>query len=342
MKNLSQLGFLKLPFERERPVHEDGRVLALFRNRAELKKSFGELQDEVYRLKDRIKQQEGATSRVQDMLEALETRLGSGDGAYPALVFYQLRALWQVGRQLLTQLGKDLARQQDERERRAHLAEHNRRTFTKREELTAAVRGAEAGAAAARERLSALQSSRVQLNRLWHYFKRRELERRLQPARLEVSNADIAFGAARIELEQLDKETPPEFPGLSTESRRAINLALIAYAEILCLRLAKSPLIQLAKDAATHREVRDEYGTKEECETLIGAIAKAHAQFQLRCSPVELKERVERLRLTARYRHLQDTTPTPESLNLAAAQDAAQPPNVLAEDIFDLFRVMLR
>ena len=46
-------------------------------------------------LKERIKQQEGATQRVQEMLNALETRLGMSDTGYPALVFYQLRRLWQ-------------------------------------------------------------------------------------------------------------------------------------------------------------------------------------------------------------------------------------------------------
>ena len=106
------------------------RVLALFRNRAELKKAYGELQDEIYRLKDRIKQQEGATQRVQEMLNALETRLGIPETAYPALVFYQLRRLWQSGREIIEQFVADLVRQQEERERRQHLAEHNRRQFS--------------------------------------------------------------------------------------------------------------------------------------------------------------------------------------------------------------------
>ena len=54
---------------------DDDRVLHLFRNRAELKKAYSALQDEVQRLKDRIKQQEGATARVQEMLQGLEARL---------------------------------------------------------------------------------------------------------------------------------------------------------------------------------------------------------------------------------------------------------------------------
>src|SRR6516165_9008104 len=102
MRSLTQLTSLV----RGRPAPapgalEDERVLALFRNRAELKKAYTELQDEVHRLKDRIKQQEGATARVQEMLGSLESRLGLVETAYPALVFYQLRALWQTGREIL-------------------------------------------------------------------------------------------------------------------------------------------------------------------------------------------------------------------------------------------------
>src|SRR3954470_19215820 len=135
MKALRKLGFLKLPFRQgEQSVdEEDDRVMALFRNRAELKKAHGELREEIYRLKDRVKQQEGATQRVQEMLSALEQRLGAQESGYPALVFYQLRGLWQLGRELIEQFVADLSKQIEERERRAHFAEHNRKQFTRRQ-----------------------------------------------------------------------------------------------------------------------------------------------------------------------------------------------------------------
>ena len=87
MKALRQLGFLKLSLRPpEVPLEEDQRVLALFRNRAELKKAYGDLQEETFRLKDLIKQQEGSTQRVQEMLNTLEGRLGVAETAYPTLV----------------------------------------------------------------------------------------------------------------------------------------------------------------------------------------------------------------------------------------------------------------
>ena len=54
------------PESASREGTEERRVLQLFRNRAELKKAYSELQDEIHRLKDRLKQQEGATARVQE------------------------------------------------------------------------------------------------------------------------------------------------------------------------------------------------------------------------------------------------------------------------------------
>src|SRR6185437_1381227 len=197
------------------PAADDERVLLLFKNRAELKKAYGELQEEVYRLKDRVKQQEGATARVQEMLAALESRLGLVETAYPALVFYQLRALWQHGRQILSEFVTELAATQEERERRAFLAECNRRLFARRRSIEGALRAAETQHAGAQSQLAELGAARARLTRFWHYFKRRELDRRLQMARNEAAAADRALVDARGAAEQLEAEPAPEFPGLS-------------------------------------------------------------------------------------------------------------------------------
>src|SRR5690348_1636368 len=116
---IRQLGFLRLGSAAARRGIDDDRVLHLFRNRAELKKAYGSLQDELHRLKERVRQQEGATARVQEMLQGLEARLGRSATAYPALVFYHLRELWGQARALLAHFAAELAARQEERERRA-------------------------------------------------------------------------------------------------------------------------------------------------------------------------------------------------------------------------------
>ncbi len=352
MKALRQLGFLKLNVRQEAPQEEEGRVLALFRNRAELKKAYGELQEEIYRLKDRVKQQEGATQRVQEMLVSLEVRLGISETAYPALVFYQLRKLWQTGRELIEQFVADLVRQQDERERRQHLAEHNRRQFSRRETVEKQLRAAESQAADDSAAVAALEAERARLTRLWHYFRRRRLDNRITAAVAQAVGANAALADARAAAEEVEREPIPEFPGLSIESRRAINIAAIAYAEVLCQRLAKTRLVTLAREATSRREVADEYGSQEQCERLMREIDGGRELIMARANIAqEITSRTERLKQVARYRSQADTAPTADSVafsegdvltNEPTGVSAARMPNVLGEDTWDLFRILLR
>jgi hypothetical protein len=354
MKALRQLGFLKLSLRPERAPDEDHRVLELFRNRAELKKAYGGLQEETFRLKDLIKQQEGATQRAQEMLNTLEGRLGAPETAYGALVFYQLRRLWQSGRELLTQFVADLARQQDERERRVHLAQHNRQQFAKRQSAQQQIDAAQALHTQAAVHVAELEGERGGLTRFWHYFRRRALERRMHAAQAQLSAAHAALTQAQAAREEIGRENPPEFPGLSLQARRAINVAGIAYAEVLCLRVAtlKTPLVALAHEATSQREAGDSYGTPQECVLLMGLISRAHTLIAARAGLAEeIRARGERLQRVVRYRTANDASPLSDSIAFSEGDilelaplgaDAQRLPNVLAADTWDLFRVLLR
>jgi hypothetical protein len=354
MKALQNLSFFKIVKPAADTPAEDTRVLALFRNRAELKKAYAGLQDEIYRLKDLIKQQEAATQRIQDMMSALEARLGSAETAYAALVFYQLRRLWQSGRELLTQFVADLARQQEERERRVHLAQHNRREFERRQAAESELRSAQARHLDVGGQLAALESQCAALQRWWHYFKRRALARRTDAARASLAAASAALGQAQATVAALEAEGTPDFPGLSLTARRAINLAAIGYAEVLCQRLAvlKTPLLSMAREATAHREAGNDYGPPQQCVLLMGEISRA---LQLLADRTGLAEQIgvhsARLKPLARYRSSDDSTPVAESVAFsegdvlaegALALSKAPLPNVLAEDTWDLFRVLLR
>jgi hypothetical protein len=352
MMVLRQLGFLKLNFRRDEAPDEERRVLALFRNRAELKKAYGELQEEIYRLKDRIKQQEGATQRVQEMLGALETRLGVTDTAFPALAFYQLRRLWQTGRELIQRFVAELAAQQEERERRQQLVEHNRRQFAKRQAAEQRQREAQRLAADEGARLAELEGRRVRLRRFWHYFRRRALEQTIARTHAAAAAAELSLSAARAAVEEIARDPLPEFTGLSLDARRAINIAAISYAEVLCMRLSHTQLVMQAREATRHREATDEYGSRVECEELMRQIERADDLLRGRANLTqEVRHRSERLRQVARYRAAADAAPTAESLAFAEGDElggmpgglaAARMPNVLAEDTWDLYSVLLR
>jgi len=340
MKRIGQLGFLRLPFAGAREAHDDGRVLHLFRNRAELKKSFSGAVEEVQRLKDRVKQQEGATARVQEMLKELEARLADTATAYPALVFYHLRELWTQGRVLLQQFIKELETQQLDRERRAFFADFNRRQFARRQAADSACLEAVAAAASARAAVNELERRLTQLTRLWHYFGRRRVRQQLHAATVQTLLADQNQTAAHAARGALEAEQGT-FTGLSVDARRAINVAGIAYGQVMYERLARTGLLEKAQQAAAERAPpASEYGDRGACETLIGDIQRARLLLDQRKEMLaDIRVRTESLRAVARYRQDGEVVPITESL-----QDEQQgiAVRVLRDDCWEINRALLR
>jgi hypothetical protein len=340
MQRLRQLGFLHVALRDPNAAPDDGRVMHLFRNRIELKKSFSNALEEIQRLKDRVKQQEGATARVQELLQDLERRLAQPESGYQSLVFYQLKELWSLGQRLLQQFVSELESQQVERERRNFFAEFNRRQFTQRQTVEADYLQAEANAAAARARVNELERRLARLRRFWHYFHRRVVRQDLHGASIQVLLTEQALGEARAARDALAGEQP-NFPGLSIDSRRAINLAAVAYGQVLRERLTRTGLFDSTHRASGRREpASDEYVKRKECERLMSDIQRARALLEQRGEvQTEIRTRTEALRRLARYRA--DTDSVPEAASLADEATAGSS-QVLVEDCWEIYRVLLR
>ena len=331
---------------------EDGRVVELFRSRAELRKQHDELGQEMQRLRDRLKQQEAATSRVQEMFEALEKRLESADTGLSTLVFYHLRALWGDGREIIAALVQDLAAKQEERERKAFALEGNRRQFQLRKDSEQQLRQAESQIVAARQQLTALDARIAQLDKWWHRFQRPKVIAQRPALQAELEAAEKTLLAARARCEQIEKAGAGDFPGISVGGRRAINLAAIACAEVLCLRLARTNMVAAARAAMSRREANEFYGDLAACVSIMSDIVKARNLLKQRAGLMqEVAPRSERLRSTAAYLADAETVPIPESCAISQGDviahgsqgvSAAKLPNVLAEDTWDLFKVLLR
>jgi hypothetical protein len=351
MKALKSLGFLGGGNAAETPP-EDGRVVELFRSRAELRKQHDELGAEMQRLRDRLKQQEAATGRVQEMFETLEKRLEAADTGLSTLVFYHLRALWSDGREIIGLLVQDLAAKQQERERKAWALEGNRKQFQQRQAIEQQLRQAESLMVAARQQLAGFDSRLARLDKWWHRWQRPKLAAQRPALQAAADAAEANLIAARARNEQLEKTGAGEFPGISVEAKRAINLAAIACAEVLCLRLARTTLVAQARVAMSRREAAEYYGDLASCVSIMSDIVKARNLLKQRSGITqEVAQRTERLRGTASYLADFETVPIPESCGVSEGDvlahgsqgvTAAKLPNVLAEDTWDLFKVLLR
>ena len=325
--------------------------MQLFQNRAGLKKAYADLKDEFHLLRDRLKQQEGATIRVQEQLDALGDLLGDPKTGFGALVFFQLRALWKTCHQQLSTFAADLTRQQEAREVAKHKADVDAQKNARLADADQRLRGAGAAADSQRRALADAQNEISRLTAFWHYFKRRRRQKSLESLRQQVVMADAAVGDLHAERSAIDHEADAEFPGLSLAARRNINLAIISYAELLCEHADAFGLAARAKEAVARRVHEMSFGSRADCESYMQRVQKALAavanQKQIGTA---VRVKLERLRATCDYRNAADTVPTADSLTpvvpepeLGQPRPPAAPAwNVLAEDYWDLYTLLLR
>jgi hypothetical protein len=255
---------------------EDVRLVQLFRNRAELKKTLSDAQDEAHRLKDRVKLQEAATGRVREQMERLEAFLGQPVSGLHCLVHYQLRDLWDAGHTQIANVVRELAAAREDRERKQFLADLNRQLFERQQTARAAAARAENACADVRIRLTAVVNALQQSQRWWHYFRRRELLKQQQSVRAEAASCEAELQQVRAQLVKIEEEGGAKYPGLSLDARRMLNLTVIAAGQVLALRLSPPNILPRMVDAMSRSEPRMEGGT-ESAMAAMQEIARARA-----------------------------------------------------------------
>jgi hypothetical protein len=347
---IDKLTFLKGGTEAGAISPDEERLMQLFQNRAGLKKAYADLKDEFHLLRDRLKQQEGATIRVQEQLDSLGELLGDPKTGFSALVFYQLRGLWKTCHQQLSTFTTDLTRTQESREMAKHKADAEAATSARLAEVNERLQVALAEAEVQRRSFAEAQAQLARLTAFWHYFSRRRLQKSLDGQRSLVVIADGAVGDLHAEHSAIEKEASPEFPGISLGARRGINLAIISYAELLCEHVDTFGLAARAKEAVARRVHEMSFGSREECEAYMQRVQKAlGVVINQKQMTMAVKSKLDRLRATCDYRNAADTVPTADSVvvmpmdgDLDKARPAAPAWNVLAEDYWDLYTLLLR
>ncbi len=337
---IDKLSFLKGP-DGGGVSADDERLMQLFQNRAGLKKAYADLKDELHLLRDRLKQQEGATIRVQEQLDALGELLADPSSGFSALVFFQLRGLWKTCHQQLSAFAIDLTRTQEARESAKHSADCEAAKNRRLTDCDSRLKVAAENADLERQRLVSAQNALTRLTAFWHYFERRRRHKALETLRQAVVVADGEVGDLHAERSAISGEAPENFPGISLGARRNINLAVIGYAELLCEYVDGFALAAKAKESVARRVHEMTFGSRSECEGYMQRVQKAqHAVANQKQLTSALKLKMERLRGICSYRNSSDTVPTADSLAPGAAPASAW--NVLAEDYWDLYTVLLR
>jgi hypothetical protein len=333
---------LKLPSIGKADPAEQERLLKLFWNRAELKKELQSLDDQLHNLRNKLKQQENANTRLQQQLEQLEVLLGSPERGLDALVHFGLKALWRACREQLEKFAAELKRERQDAQRKQQLAEFQQDRSERLKVADERLRQAQEVADAERDRLAQGEQRMESLQRFWHYFKRRALAVELVEQRGRCVEAERLLGDMRESHRTIEKEPWPEFPGLTIEGRRLVNLAVIAYAQHLFARLAVSGLAMDARLANNRSVESAKHGSLDACLARLREIAQALALVNAQDGlAAEIKKRGEKMAATSTWRNANETVPQPASLP-PAATGGVPDANVLVDDYWDVYKVLLR
>lgn len=333
---------LKLPSIGKADPAEQERLLKLFWNRAELKKELQDLDDQLHNLRNKLKQQENANTRLQQQIEQLEVLLGSPERGLDALVHFGLKALWRACREQLEKFAAELKRERQDAQRKQQLAEFQQDRAERLKVADERLRQAEEVTEAERERLRQREARMAQLRRFWHYFKRRALAVEILGQRERFVVAERQLADMRESHRTIEKEPWPEFPGLTIEGRRLVNLAVIAYSQHLFARLAASGLAMDARLANNRSVESAKHGSLDACLGRLREIAQALALVNAQDGlAAEIKKRGDKMAAGATWRNANETVPQPASLP-PAATGGVPDANVLVDDYWDVYKVLLR
>lgn len=327
---------------------DDDKLLDLFRNRAELKKEFAALRKEKYDLQDRIKHHEGATARVQQKLEHLESLLLDPEWVHNVVVFYQLRRLGTHCCARLERFAEQLKQQREKR-----LNDKARAAWDKKRGRDADkvqhrldkhridLQGHEDQLAAERHKLETMGS----VEKMFHGKAQTKT----------VAGAETALGIAMAkeqkllaELERIEQREPPAIVGLDIAAKRSINFLILSFVQQLFLQYREDDLALLAKEASEKSVGAVNYGAKRECDALLRNVMKRREEAEKSDDFADvLQKRAQMIAKDAHFRNEDDAVPVAASVATVYEMDGngvvyKSDANLLGENYFKVAKVLSR
>jgi hypothetical protein len=341
------------PLLQRRKEPDEEQLLKLFWNRAELKKELAQLRRDKEKLLDQLRQQENVNLRSQQQLEQLEALLADPVQAMNALVYYQLRGVWQQCRKRLARVGRELSERQHERE-----SQHARGRFEQQRDaeigaIDRRLGDLEGQARAIAADLQAFEEQHRRLRGFWNYFRRRTATERAEATRAALDGVRTQVERLQAERQAKEADPGPAFAGLSIEGKRNINLAIVAMAQQLLVHFAERNVAGLAREAAVRSLADVGYGSVAECQDLGQAIESVLRRLDsVDRLNVLVRRRAEFLKANAQYRRDVDVVPVAGSFAAVPvgitevgeprpADDRVIPVNVLADEYWDVYAALL-
>lgn len=241
------------------------KLMDLYWNRAELKKEFAGMRKEQYRLKDKIKQQESITARVQQKLEHIEGLLVDPQWAHNVVVHFQLRGLSIRCQNKLAKFAEQLKQQREQKQQECMIGDWNAGLAGELEQLQQEILDTQENIHRLEDQLHAERRRLTSMNAFLRFFRGRSTMRALD---LLAEQVESAHQAERILGEQVDairNRKPPDTQGLNIPIKRSINLMIIAFAQQIYLHFDRHELAEVIKESGDKSVGAISFGGRKDC-----------------------------------------------------------------------------
>jgi len=290
--------------------NDNEKLVELFKNRAELKKEFAALRKEKYRLQKLVKEQQGATARITQRLEHLESLLVDPEWVHTIVVSYQLRSLNRRCESKLAKFAEQLKQQRENRRREIQLQGWGDKLKSKKTALEQKLVDHREQLQKLEGQLEAEKQQAESMRGLEKIFRRRMASDRLAGFNEQLESARSKEKRLLGEIESIEQAEPPATPGLSIDEKRSINFMILAFAQHLYLQFDDPNLVALVKESTEKSAGAINYGSKQDCDRLLERITAQVQSMEKGSDYVDvLKRRAELIAENAIFAADDDAVP---------------------------------
>ncbi len=253
----------------EEKEQDSEKLMDLYWNRAELKKAFADARKEHFRLQDKIKQQEGATARIQQKMDQLEDLLIDPQWAHNVVVFYQLRGLALRCERKLANFAEQLKQQREQKNHGGLMSEWNAQLTEESAAIEAQLLIKRQEMQQLEDRLQAERRRLEDMGGLQKVFKSRSVNADLEQLEQQIASLRAEDASLIAELAAINERTPPASQGLDVSNKRSINLMILAFAQQLYLQFTDRDFAALVKESSEKSVGSVNYGNQRECAQIL-------------------------------------------------------------------------
>jgi hypothetical protein len=264
----------------EEKTHDSDKLMELYWNRAELKKEFAGMRKERYLLQDKIKQQEGATARIQQKLDHLEELLVDPDWAHNVVLFYQLRGLGRRCERKLARFAEQLKQQREQKKHNSVLVDWNEKRKRETDEVELQILEKRDLIQQLEDQLQSEQRRLTSMNGFTRLFRGRSAMKLIDGLATRIEAAVQEEQMLNDTIEEIINRQPPDHQGLDIPAKRSINLMILAFAQQLYVHFDNDGIAIQVKEATEKSVGAINYGTQFECEQLLARVRKSAERME--------------------------------------------------------------